>query len=260
MEDAKDPTERFADRVRDYVKYRPAYPKALLPLLRDQLGLHPGAVVADVGSGTGILSTLFVDFGNVVYGVEPNDAMRRAAEVLLAGRRFRSVAARAEATTLAPRSVDGIVVGQAFHWFDAGAARLEFLRILKPGGWVALIWNSRRTAGTPFLVAYEQFLGRWCAEYPDIRTQCANTESLETLFGQVGYRQDSLANQQVFDYEGLKGRLLSSSYAPGTDDPQQPAMLRDLRRLFEEYSEEESVRFEYDTEVYYGRLSSIPVP
>jgi SAM-dependent methyltransferase len=254
-----DPTERFTDRVRDYVKYRPSYPASLVPLLRDELDLRPNAVVADVGSGTGILSSLFIEHGNVVYGVEPNGAMRYAAEESLESRRFHSVTGRAEATTLAARSVDGVVVGQAFHWFDASAARQEFSRILKPGGWVAVIWNNRRTIGTAFLVAYEQFLVRWCAQYADIRTRYADTESLEILFGPAGYRRRSLATRQVFDYEGLRGRLLSSSYAPQADDPLQPAMLRNLRRLFEEHREQELVRFDYDTEVYFGRLSSIPV-
>ncbi len=256
----RDPTERFTDRVRDYVKYRPSYPRSLLPLLRAEIDVRPDAVVADVGSGTGILSSQFLEYGNVVFGIEPNDAMRHAAEALLASRRFHSVAGRAEATTLGSRSVDGIVVGQAFHWFDASAARREFSRILKPGGWVVLIWNGRRTAGTAFLVAYEQFLVRWCAEYSDVRNRYADTASLEILFAPNGYRQRSLTNQQVFDRDGLKGRLLSSSYAPSADDPRQPDMLRNLQHLFEEHSERGVVRFDYDTEVYYGRLSLTPVP
>jgi SAM-dependent methyltransferase len=134
-------------------------PPEVLPFLEGECGLTDRWVVADIGSGTGILSELFLGNGNRVFGVEPNAEMRRAAERLLGGdARFTSVAGSAEATTLAEGSVDLVAAGQAFHWFDPEAARAEFLRVLKPGGWVALAWNARRRSGTPFLEDYERLL------------------------------------------------------------------------------------------------------
>lgn len=157
-----DPTERFSNRAEDYVRYRPGYPRAILPPLREDCGLAPESRIADVGSGTGLLGRVFLDDGETVYGVEPNAEMRAAGERSLRGYpRFHSVAASAEATSLAEASVDFIVAGQAFHWFDAQAARREFARILRPGGWVAVLWNERRTDATGFLRAYEALLRRF---------------------------------------------------------------------------------------------------
>ena len=153
------PTERFTSRVETYIKYRPTYPAAVIDLLRSECGLTADAIVADVGSGTGILSELVLKNGNEVIGVEPNQAMRLAAEHLLSSYpRFRSVEGSAEASTLPAASVDLITAGQAFHWFDATAARREFARILKPNGSVALIWNDRQLDSTEFLRGYEALL------------------------------------------------------------------------------------------------------
>src|SRR5258706_9853328 len=154
--DPFEPTTRFSDRVQDYVRWRPGYPPAVLEALRSDLGLRPAHVVADIGSGTGLLSRLLVENGNVVYGVEPNRAMAAVAEADLGpSRRFHSVDGRAEATGLGAGSVDLVTAGQAFHWFKVPESRAEFLRILRPGGGVALVWNLPRVDSTPFLREYE---------------------------------------------------------------------------------------------------------
>ena len=250
-----DPTERFTHRVDAYARWRPAYPDALLNLVRSELGLAPGGVVVDLGSGTGILSRLFLEHGDVVYGVEPNAAMRQAAEDALAGfSAFHSVAGRAEDTGLPDDTADLAVAGQAFHWFDVAMARREVQRILKPAGWVVLVWNHRRTLGTPFLEAYERFLERWCPEYGDVRARYENEAELNAFFAPQGYQVHTLHNSQEFDREGLRGRLLSSSYAPGEEAPQHPAMLTALDDLFLGHAEGGEVRLEYDTMVYYGSV------
>jgi len=152
----KDPTKRFSDRVEMYVKYRPHYPQAILTCLEKECGLTETAVIADVGSGTGILTKLFLDHGNKVYGVEPNAEMRQAAEAYLADyAHFTSVNGRSEATTLPAHSVDFVTAGQAFHWFQWQETRTEFRRILKPGGIVALVWNERRQQADSFEDAYD---------------------------------------------------------------------------------------------------------
>jgi ubiquinone/menaquinone biosynthesis C-methylase UbiE len=149
-----DPTQRFTNRVDHYTKYRPPYPRAVLDLLRVKCGLTSTSVVADVGSGTGILSQLFLNNGNRVFGIEPNKEMREAGERRLNDHpRFTSVAGTAEATTLDDDSVDLVTAGQAFHWLDPERTRTEFARILEPGGWVVLVWNWRRKDKTPFLAA-----------------------------------------------------------------------------------------------------------
>lgn len=247
-----DPTVRFSDRVSDYVRFRPTYPVALLDLLRSELGLEKHHVLADVGSGTGLLSRLFVENGNRVLGVEPNRAMARAAEELFAGDpRFESVEGSAEATGLPERSVDFVVVGQAFHWFDAEGSAAEFRRILRPGGSVAVIWNQRRF-DTPFLAAYEAFLQEWGTDYASVRAQYEDPRSLRILFGGEGYEHRELENEQVFDFAGLRGRVLSSSYIPAAGHPRHGGMLDALRRLFDEHQRRGAVRFLYRTVVYFG--------
>jgi len=251
-----DPTRRFSSRVDNYVKYRPSYPAAVLDVLKWECGLAHDWIVADIGSGPGNLTRLFLDNGNRVVGVEPNREMRAAGERLLSGYpSFTSVAGTAEATTLADASVDLVVAGQAFHWFDQAAARREFARILKPPRPVALVWNERRTDSTPFLVAYEMLLRAYGTDYARVGNHdAADSAALERFFGPGGYTRATFEYSQVFDDEGLRGRLLSSSYTPEADQPGHDAMLQELRVLFNERQEGGTVTFEYDTTVYYGRL------
>lgn len=253
-----DHTGRFSTRVADYVRYRPGYPPAVLRLLEDECGLDPTSTVADVGSGTGILSELFLKNGNRVYGVEPNREMREAGERLLASyANFESVDGRAEATTLDDDCVDFVAAGQAFHWFDPPRARAEFRRILREGGWVVLAWNDRRTAGTPFLEDYERLLMDYGTDYAAVSAKYMEESSLSTLFGAPetnAPRTASFDNEQVFDFDGLRGRLASSSYAPEPGHPNFEPMMRELGALFRRHERDGRVVVAYDTKVFYGRL------
>ena len=248
-----DPTQRFSDRVADYVRYRPGYPPGVLEALRDRAGLDASTVVADVGSGTGISAELFLRNGNAVFGVEPNAEMRAAAERLLAGTgRFTSVNGTAEATTLPGASVGLVVAGQAFHWFRPAEARAEFARILRPGGYVALVWNVRRLGATPFLRDYEALLQRFGTDYREVSHRTVDVARLETFFSDEAFARDVFDNEQRFDLAGLTGRLLSSSYAPTARHPDHEPMLAELARLFEAHEAGGTVCLEYDTKVYIG--------
>jgi SAM-dependent methyltransferase len=250
-----DPTRRFSSRVADYVKYRPGYPSALLRLLEAECGLTQESVIADVGSGTGILSELLLRNGNRVYGVEPNREMREAGEQLLGSyANFVSVDGRAEATTLEDASVDFVTAGQAFHWFDPPRARREFKRILRPGGWVVLVWNDRRTSGTPLLEDYERLLLEYGIDYREVSMKYMEEPSFSTLFGGGEIRRATFDNEQVFDFDGLRGRLTSSSYSPEPGHPNFEPMMRELEALFRRHQRAGSVVVTYDTKVFYGRL------
>ncbi|MGA8767966.1 MAG: class I SAM-dependent methyltransferase [Candidatus Acidiferrales bacterium] len=252
---ATDSKERFSNRVEDYVRYRPGYPRAVLDLLREECGLAPESVVADIGSGTGILTQMLLENGNVVYGVEPNAEMRAAGECLLQRyARFRSVAGSAEATTLPDASVDFVFVGQAFHWFEPKAARAEFERVLRPRGWIAVIWNERKKDATPFLREYETFLRTFGTDYEKVSEKYPQDRSMRKFFGAGAGGKKSFANEQVFDFDGLRGRLLSSSYSPPKGHPQHEPMLEALEKLFAEHAQDGRVRLEYLTHVYYGQL------
>lgn len=250
-----DPTRRFSDRVAHYVRYRPGYPEALLGALEEGAGLGPESAAADVGSGTGISTELLLRAGGEVFAVEPNAEMRAAAEARLSAEpRFRSVAGTAEATGLPDGSVDLVAAGQAFHWFDRERFRAECRRILRAGGRVALFWNSRRTDSTPFLRAYEDLLRRFGTDYERVDHLRLGPADFEPFFGGP-YESRSFPNEQVFDLEGLRGRLLSSSYTPGPGHPDHEPMLAELRGLFDRHQEDGRVRFEYDTELHVGRLA-----
>jgi len=249
-----DPTHRFSDRVENYVRYRPTYPEGVLAVLRQETGLSNAHAIADIGSGTGISAEHFLRNGNDVFGVEPNLAMRQAAESQLQSQpKFHSVIGTAEATTLPAQSVDYVVAAQAFHWFDQPRAKQEFSRILRSNGWVVLIWNSRRVDSTPFLQAYESLLQQYGTDYKQLRSINTRVKALRSFLS-GGMEMRSLYNEQRFDFESLKGRLLSSSYAPNETHPDFLAMVETLKQIFEQHQAHGEVCVEYDTKVYFGHL------
>ena len=251
-----DPTKRFSNRVENYVKYRPSYLPAVIALLESECGLTPASVIADVGSGTGILSEMFLKHGNRVFGVEPNRKMRAAADKLLAKySKFSSIAAVAEATTLVNASTDFITAGQAFHWFDHEGSRAEFARILKPNGWVVLVWNGFRVETSPLNNAYQQLVLKYGTDYQEVRREIIRCD-VESFYAPGACQCARFEFQQGFDFEGLKGRLLSSSYAPGPDHPHYQPMLRELQEIFNTHQKDGRIILHYDTELYYGRLSA----
>ncbi len=251
---ASNATSRFSDRVENYVRYRPGYPAQALEVLKKECGLTPEHVVADIASGTGIWTKMLLENGNRVFGVEPNAEMREAGERLLAGfPAFTSIAGSAEATKLAYQSVDFVMAAQAAHWFDREGARREFFRILKPGGWLVLLWNERQTDATPFLRDYEKLLLTYGTDYEEVRHE-RTTDAVNEFFDPEPFEQRVFALKQEFDYAGIEGRLLSSSYAPGPGHPKYEPMLEELRRVFDAHAIDGKATFEYKTRVYFGRL------
>jgi|SRR5271166_1592708 len=251
----KDATQRFSSRVDNYVRYRPGYPPEIVGLLKDECGLTPDSVVADVASGTGIFTRILLDNGNGVFGVEPNPEMRRAGEGFLAAYpRFTSVAGSAEATTLPDHSVDMVTAAQAAHWFDRQKARAEFVRISKTGGWTVLLWNERRIGGTPFLRDYEKLLLDYGTDYKEVRHERTTAEIAE-FFAPARYHSRTFQSRQECDYSALEGRLCSSSYTPSPDHPSYQPMLGELRRIYEAHQANDRVTLEYDTRVFYGQIT-----
>jgi len=254
---ATDPTQRFSTRVDNYVEYRPHYPPEVLDILREECGLLPSHVVADVGSGTGLLTVLFLRNGNRVYAMEPNDAMREAAERDLRDYpTFVSVAARAEDTTLPCASVDMVTAGQAFQWFDHGAARTEVARILTPGGWVILVWNRRRTAEGSLQQAMQEAMRRFIPDYEETRRRHSDEGAIRDFYGPGGFGLRTCANQQVLGWPALRGNLLSHSSVPEPGQAGHEKIMAELRRLFEAHQQDGRVVLEYDTKVYFGRLDT----
>ncbi|MCP3979186.1 MAG: class I SAM-dependent methyltransferase [bacterium] len=252
-----DATGRFTDRVESYVRYRPDYPTAVLGRLEQHGCLPAESVVADVGSGTGIFSRLFLEAGHRVIGIEPNRAMREAGDRFLAenGAAFRSVDGRAEDTSLDDAEVDLVVAAQAYHWFDPQRARAEFLRILRPPGRCALVWNERRT-DTPFLEAYEELLVEFGTDYGVVDHRRIDDDAVVEFFGHGDIHCETLGNVQRLDRDALRGRVLSSSYAPGPGRPRHEAMLAALQELFDAHQVDGRVAIDYDVRLYDGMLAT----
>jgi len=252
-----DAKQRFSNRVADYVRYRPSYPSALVDLLRDECGLRPDHVIADVGSGTGILSKMFLENGNRVFGVEPNDEMRRAGEEYLSAcKKFSSIVGSAEATTLPDAGVDFVTVAQAFHWFEPAAARTEFQRILRREGFVVIVWNDRLFDTTPFLREYEVLLHRFGNDYAKVSESYPRQAQIQEFFAPNIFLHRSFPNFQEFDCDGVRGRLRGSSYVPSPDQPAFAPMMVELERIFSAHQHDGRVRMDYTTHVYFGRLAA----
>ena len=254
----KNSTSRFSSRVDNYVKYRPGYPPAIFGVLASECGFQPTAAVADIGSGTGIFSRLLLENGNRVFGVEPNAEMRAAAERLLADQpRFTSIDGTAEATTLPDHATPFITVAQAFHWFRPEETRREFARILQPSGWVVLIWNERRVDSTPFLREYEDALLTFGTDYAEVRRTDLDLARVRAFVGSDDAKLAVLENCQHFDLVGLKGRTLSSSYAPEPGHPNHLPLLARLEAMFGQHQTDGQVSFNYDTHVYTAQIPGV---
>lgn len=250
------PTQRFTDRVDAYAAARPPYPDAIAPLLMREYALQPGAVVADIGSGTGLSCVPFLRAGLAVIGVEPNDAMRTAGEKFLAGQgTFRAVAGTAEATTLADASVDLVAAAQAAHWFDTGRARLEARRILRRPAVAALIWNERDDKSTAFARDYEQLLKDFGADYETIRHRHGADQVIDGFYGHARFREATIPNPTRLDWPTLVARVISASYMPQPGSPTYAPMEKRLRELFDAGQEGGRVAMDYVTRVFHGEVT-----
>jgi len=252
------PLTRFTDRVADYVRYRPDYPEALFQCLTERAGLGPSAVVADVGSGTGIFSAQLLGHGATVFAVEPNAAMRAAAETQLGAEgRFISVDGTSETTGLVEGTITLITSAQAFHWFTPAPTRREFARISRPEARWALIWNSAPAELDPLNQEYERIKLAYGTDFSEVRHQGGKArQKIEDFFGPGGYERFTFPHGQWLDQAGFRGRMLSSSFAPQVGRPGHDAMLQELDRAFAQYQQAGQVRIDYETELYLGRPAS----
>lgn len=254
---SNDSTTRFSDRVANYVKYRPGYPPEVIDYLAEQCQLRPESVIADVGAGTGIFTKLLLEKDYKVYAIEPNDPMREEADKQLKHfDRYLSMIGSANRTGLAAKSIDMIVCAQAFHWFNTVETKAEFQRILKPSGYVALIWNNRDVEADNFAVAYDALLKQLSgSDYDKINHQNLKHDDFARFYKDGQYKLTKFANQQIFNFEQLAGRAFSSSYVPAEETEAGQSFKMQLKDVFDLYQQDGVVVFKYDTQVYTGQLS-----
>lgn len=250
------PTERFTGRVESYRRYRPGYPAEVVETLRRECGLTSASSVADVAAGTGLLTEVFLAAGFAVTAVEPNEEMRAACATLEQEYpQLRCVAGTAEATGLPNASIDLITVAQAMHWFDLDRTRAEFARILKPGGWCAVLYNNRRPGGDPFHEGYERLLQEFGIDYMAVKGQHMGRKRLAAFFAPSPMQSAVFENAQSFDYAGLEGRILSSSYMSQPGQPRFAEMQAAAGRLFAETQRDGAVTMVHDCVVCWGQIT-----
>lgn len=246
--------QRFSNRVENYIKYRPGYPDEIIPSLQLEIGLTYEDIIADIGSGTGLSAKLFLEHGNTVYGVEPNEPMRKAAEGFLSEyNNFISIHGSSEASNLKDNSIDLIVCAQAFHWFDRRKTKAEFQRIANDGAHLCLIWNDRKDTDS-FQIAYEKLIQTYAIDYNEMTHRNITNEIISDFYAPNNFKKFVFTYEQQFDLEGLIGRIISSSYMPNENDVNFPQLRNAIVNLFNDYKQNEIVTFAYNTILYIGRI------
>ncbi|WP_158750001.1 class I SAM-dependent methyltransferase [Acidobacterium sp. S8] len=248
--------ERFTGRVESYRQYRPRYPAAVVDLLQAECGLNSDSQIADVAAGTGLLTGKFLERGFSTTAIEPNAEMRQVCGQLATQfSQLRCLPGSAEETGLPQHSIDLITVAQAMHWFDFSRARSEFVRILRPRGWCAVVYNERQMSGDAFHDRYEKLLRDFGVDYAKVQRQHLTWERIAAFFAPSPMKRAVFSNAQSLTLEALQGRILSSSYMPKADHPRHREMLAAIADLFDEHQQDSRVQLKYDCTVSYARLS-----
>lgn len=248
-------TELFSNRADFYVRYRPHYPTEIIPFLKNEIGLRNEWIIADIGSGTGISSELFLENGNSLFAVEPNKEMREFAEKAFKGNTlFHSIDGKAEDTTLPTHSIDMLTASQAFHWFDMDAAKKEFQRIAKKNAYLVLIWNIRNP-NCKFQQAYDDMLTQYAPGFLEVSQRNADEKMIHQFFAPQEVKKHSFSNPQSLNFDELKGRLLSTSYVPLKGNLNHKLILNRLQNIYDEFKVDGQITFEYICKLYYGKIN-----
>ena len=248
-------TRRFSGRVEAYRRYRPRYPREIIPRLQELCGLTPTSIVADIGAGTGMLAELFLQYGNRVHAVEPNPEMRAACEELVASYpNLTCIDGTAEETRLPDDSVDFVAVGRAFHWFEQEKCRLEFARILRAGGWVVLAGMGPRKGADPIARDHENILREYGLDFAALRERYNLGDAARKFFSGDGMREAEFPGAEEMTHEELKGHTASLSVTPQPGHPRFPAMQQALKDFFARHQSAGRVRLPMNCRVYVGQL------
>jgi SAM-dependent methyltransferase len=255
IEPSVNPTGRFTGRVEAYRRYRSRYPREIIPMLQERCGLTPASIVADIGAGTGMLAEVFLENGNRVFAVEPNSEMRAACEELRPQfPALTCIDGTAEETSLPGQSIDFVVVGRAFHWFDHARCRREFMRILRPGGWVVLAGQGPRRGTEPVQQDYQAIIRAHGLDYATLRDRYNVAAAARQFFAGGTLQEAEFPRAEELTYEGLEGHTLSLSVTPQRDHPRFPAMQRALKDYFEKYQRDGKVRLPMNCQVHFGQF------
>ncbi|MCL2517438.1 MAG: class I SAM-dependent methyltransferase [Oscillospiraceae bacterium] len=246
-------TQKFDGMGKIYSQFRPSYPQSFIDYLYSEVGINKKSVIADVGSGTGILTRLLIERGNKVYAVEPNDDMRKIAEETLSN--FVSVKGEAKDTTLEANSIDFITVAQAFHWFGREEFKAECKRILKPHGKVILVWNSR-DENSGLVQENDLIHMKYCPLFKGfsggMRGATGKDDNSYSDFFDGEYESKVFNNDLKFGEQGFIGRNLSASYSLKEGEENYSEYIIELKTLFAKYCRNSFVVMPNFTRSYVG--------
>ena len=246
----------YSRKAEQYARYRWDYAPAAIQTIYDLAQIDEHSRIADIGSGTGILTKHFVTRAGFVAAIEPDAMMRAWAELTLAGNAsFHSIHANAEHIPLAQSSINVIIVGQAIHWFNPNLARAEFQRILKPSGWLAMLWNQ------PADQQHSHALAEICIaengwSAPDADNRPAPVEH-SVYYGHEDYQHLVLKVRQEQNWVQFFGALCSDSHAPDNDHLAFIRFKTAAQRVFEEYSTAGQLVSTYTTTLNIGQISEV---
>ncbi len=231
---------KFSGMGNIYAKYRPSYPKDFVDFIYSDIGMTADSVIADIGSGTGILTRQLLERGSKVFAVEPNADMRAGAELDLGGfKNYVSINGTAENTTLDDSCVDFITAATAFHWFDRNAFKSECRRILKDGGKVIIVYNSR-DEDSDFVKIFYEINRKYCPNFKGFTGSGVLLRHENTSFYNDFFTGEYIAkisdNDLAYNEQSFIGRCLSSSYALRENHENYSAYVAELKSLFQKYS------------------------
>ena len=237
---------RFSGMAENYNRFRPTYSSDTIRFLNDAIDFNENLVLADIGAGTGISSKMFLENGNEVYAVEPNEDMRIVLErVLSKYEKFHSVEGSSEVTNLQSESIDVVISAQSLHWFNPKLATKEFSRILKSNGMIVVLYNIRRNNLEGFMSEYSDLISKYGEKY----INKSDDNLISKFFGERKVYEKILYNPQVVNFEELKGNLTSYSYIPKENNPKFKNMIEELKNIYDKYNKDGKITLEYDTYV-----------
>ena len=246
----------FSSKVNDYLASRPDYPPALFSTFVAEGVLQNLATIADIGSGTGLLTASLLVRGHQVFAVEPNAEMRFAADTLLNkhGQLYQSIDGTAENLPLPDASVDLITAAQAFHWFEIKAARHEFMRVLKPQGQVALIWNDR-VLNHPLHLALNELLKKFGGAKLQALSAHEDRSQVPVFFASSPTKTWTFPHQQWLSEEGLQSLVFSRSYMPERHSDAGEEIKKTIKDITLKFAISGKVAVPYQTTAIIGALA-----